>query len=586
MQAHKVWSTLIAIVILYGGYHLYGVFTAPSTATRYITTNVATGTVVATMSETGQVSASQQLSLASKAGGQVLSLYVTPGQHVVAGQSIAQLDSTDARQALQSAQLSLQNQELSYQQTTSSSTLALNLFTAQNSVVNAQTSLQKTHDASYASIASIYSNLSSVLNSLDHVLHDSNATGRPLQQNIDAYADTVGIRDNNIPVFKNSAQVSYDAAVAAHNTALVSYKATTSLASNDDLVALADETYTATKMLAEAVKNTHDFFDRVNTDYTFYNLGSDSALTTLLATIDTDTTTVNSDLSTVLTIKSNIVSSEQTLAQAQNTLETTQGGANTLTVQSAALALRQAQNAVSTAEQNLSYTTVTAPFSGTVAALSIQRYQTISNGTTVATMVSDNQNVNISVNEVDAAKLAVGQKAMISFDALPNVTIAGTVSSVNSIGTVSQGVVSYSAVVTFDTPNASVKSGMSATVDIVTGTATGLVVPSSAVKGASGQNYVQVFDPPLPAAAVAQAGASGISSAVAPARVPVVTGLSGDSSVIVTSGLTEGAQVVVQTIAGTAITPSPAAQSTSLFGGTRAGGAATGGGNAVRILGR
>ena len=34
-------------------------------------------------------------------------------------------------------------------------------------------------------------------------------------------------------------------------------------------------------------------------------------------------------------------------------------------------------------------------------------------------MVSDNQSVALSVNEVDAAKLKVGQKATLTFDALP-----------------------------------------------------------------------------------------------------------------------------------------------------------------------
>ena len=563
-RAHRFWSAVIILLVLYGGYRAYAAFTAPSTATRYVTTTVATGTVVAAMSETGQVSASSELSLASKASGQVVAVYVNPGQHVYAGQALAQIDATDAQQALRSAKLALANQELSYTQATATSTLALNLLTAETNVTNAETALQKTHDASYASLASIYSDLSTVLNSLDHALHDSNVTGHATQENIDAFADTVSLQDGSINVFKNSAQTSYDAAVTAYNAALVGYKATPLSAANDEITALADSTYAAVKAVAQATKDTHDFFDRVNTDYTFYNLGTSNTLATLLTTVNGNTTTVNGDLANALTAKSNIVSAEQSLASMQNALAQAEGGANALTVQTATLQLQQAEDAVTNAEQTLADYTVTAPFSGTVAAVSIQQYETIGTGTTVATMVSDNQNVNISVNEVDAAKLAVGQKATITFDALPDVSIAGTVSSVNTIGTVSQGVVSYAAVVTFDTPNASVKPGMSATVDIVTGSDTGLVVPTSAVKTTGGASYIQVFDPPL----AGSDAAGGTPSAVPPTRIPVVTGLSDDTNVIIKSGVASGAQVVTQTIAGTA-TPSAASQSTSLFGGSR-----------------
>ena len=87
--AHKVIATIIVLVILYGGYVLYGMVTTPSTATRYVTTNVATGTVVASVSETGQVSASSNISILSKSSGEVLSLRVTAGQHVEAGTALA-----------------------------------------------------------------------------------------------------------------------------------------------------------------------------------------------------------------------------------------------------------------------------------------------------------------------------------------------------------------------------------------------------------------------------------------------------------------------------------------------------------------
>ncbi len=579
--AHKVWAGLIALVVLYGGYQAYGALTAAPTATRYVTTTVATGTVVASMSETGQVSASHQLTLSPKASGQVVAVYVTPGEQVYAGQAIAQLDASDALQSLANAKLSLQNQQITYAQATASSTLALSLLQAQNGATNAGTSLQKTHDASYASLASVYTDLSSVTSDLDSVLHDYNVPGRSTQQNLQAFADTVSTNDSSISIYSNSAQTSFDAAVAAYNSALAVYKATPYSATDDQLKALADTTYTAAQAVAEAVKDAHDFFDRVKTDYTLYNLQAPSALTNLLGTVGSDTSTITNDLSATLTAKSNLISAEQSLAEAEDALQKAEGGANTLTVQQATLALRQAEQSVASAEQTVADYTVTAPFTGTIASVGVQKYDQASSGTNVATLVAHQQNVDISVNEVDAAKLKVGQKASITFDALPDLTIAGTVASVDTIGTVSQGVVSYDAVIEFDTPNDQVKPGMSATVEIITDTASGLVVPSSAVKTAGGASYVQVFNPPLSGSDTPP----GVISAAAPTRVPVTTGLSGDTDTIITGGLSAGEQVVVSSSGvSSSAAKSTAAQSTSVFGGggaTRSasfGGGARGGG--------
>lgn len=573
---HKVVATVIMFAVLYGGYYIYGKLTAPSSATRYVTATVATGTVVAVLTETGQVNASHQITLSPQASGQVVGIYVKPGDTVYAGQIIAELDATTAVQSLRSAELALKNAELSYQQATASTTLALNLVVAKNGSTNAQIALQKAHDDAYASIASIYSDLSSVVSGLDTVLHNSNVAGRTNQQNVAAFADLVSPYDASIGIYKNSAEISYTAAYAAYMAGLAAYKATNSGISSDELVALARSTYAAAQAVAEAVRNSHDFFDRVTTDYSLYNLGTSQTLAGLLSSTNAYTATVSGDLGSALSSQSAIVSAKQAVAQAENTLQTVASGSNALTVQQAALSLQQAKNSVTSAQIAVANYSVVAPFRGQIAAVGVQKYDQAGSGTAVATLVTAEKTASVSVNEIDASKIRVGQKATLTFDALPDVSIVGTVASVDSVGTVSQGVVSYSVIIGFDTPNGSVMPGMSVTADIVTGSASGLVVPQSAVKVAGGESYVQVFDPPLAGSETS----TGAPSNVAPARVPVVTGLASDTSVIVTSGLSAGTQVVTQTIPGTAAVP--AAKSPSLLGGS-SGGASAG---SVRALTR
>ncbi|MGH7174837.1 MAG: biotin/lipoyl-binding protein, partial [Minisyncoccia bacterium] len=330
---HKFWSLVIVIILCYGGYRVYAAATAPSTAPSYITTSVASGTVVAAMTETGQVSASQQLSLSPKASAEVLAVYATPGEHVYAGQVIAQLDASDALQSLANAKLSLQNEQIQYQQATATSTLALNLTGAQNGVTSAQLALQKAHDGAYSSIAGVYTDLSAIITDLNGILHDSDVLSRTSEQNLAAYTDLVSGNDNQIPVFGNSAETSYQAALAAYNSAVIAYKAAGLSSSDQDLQTLATNTYTAAQTVAEAVKDAHDFYDRVTTDENINNFKTDTTLAGLLTRTNTDETTVSNDLSTTLSVQTNIVSAEQSLAEAENTLTETQGGSNTLTLQ-------------------------------------------------------------------------------------------------------------------------------------------------------------------------------------------------------------------------------------------------------------
>ena len=547
--AHKAISTIVALVILYGGYSAYGILTSPPTTTRYVTTTAATGTVVASITETGQVSASSNITIQSQSSGEVLSLPVTAGQHVVAGQALAYIDPTTAQQNITSAERALQSAQIS-------------LATAENNVA-------QTRASGYNDVSAAFLNLPSVVTGLDTVLHGYTVPGHLYQMNEVAYSAIAQPYDPSLQEAGLIAESAYQKAYTSYTKAIADFRATPRTADNATVDALIEESYQVVADLSDALRASTNFLDSVNTAFINHNVSVPSTLAGHISTLTGYTTTTNG----YVTSLSNDVAS---LANDSQGLTGSGTATDPLVIQSSKLSVQTEQDALAQAQLALANTVVRAPFNGVVGQLSVQQYQTIGSGVSVATLVSDNQNVAISVNEVDAAKLKVGQKATLTFDALPNVSIAGTVSSVNAIGTVSSGVVSYAATVTFDTPNPNVLPGMSATADIIIGTETGFVVPQSAVKTTSGQSYVLTFIPPL-----ANSGSStGAASTVAPTRTIVTTGLSDNTNIIIEKGLSVGTQVVTQTIAGTAATTvSSAAQSTSIFGGGR-----TGGGGAIRAL--
>ncbi len=255
--------------------------------------------------------------------------------------------------------------------------------------------------------------------------------------------------------------------------------------------------------------------------------------TTQVTNANTSTTT-----KTITTLDIEVAAQQVTTAELGVTSAQTQ-------IESAKLALQQAKDTAAARQ-------VTAPIDGTVTTLNIGDGDTLgstssasssASGSGASTSASSSSSAlvitdlssfeaTVTLAEADIASVKVGQKATMTFDALPDLTLTGKVESVDSAGTVSQGVVSYTVTIVPDVANDSVKGGMTVTADIITSvTSDALVVPSTAVKSdSSGGNYVQIL------------------TDGSPVSQTVVVGTSNDSYTQITSGLTEGQKVVTATI--------------------------------------
>jgi HlyD family secretion protein len=251
---------------------------------------------------------------------------------------------------------------------------------------------------------------------------------------------------------------------------------------------------------------------------------------------------------------------------------------STLDTQSSQLSITQQENSLQTAKDNLSYYSIYAPFDGIIASVPVQKGQNVGSGTTLSTIITTKQIANVSLNEIDVAKIQLGQKVTLTFDAIPNLTITGKIAQIDSVGTVSQGVVNYNVKISFDTYDSSVKPGMSVNAAIITNVHQDvLTVPNGAVKTSGGASYVQTFSAPLPAPA---AGVQGSPSAVPPTSQTITVGISNNTSTEILSGLNEGDTIVTRTISPTGTTATTTAPSIL---GTPGGGAR--GGGAIRIGG-
>ncbi len=588
--AHKIISSLALVAIVGGGWYAYSLVTAPSSATSYILGTVSTNTIVSSVSESGQIAAFNTVNIQPKVSGSITKVYVKVGQAVHTGQALMSIDDTTALQQYNNDKATLAADELQYQK--DAATAPISFQNDQTALTNAQQSLADEYSNAYDVLATTYLDEPTVSTGLNEALYGYDFSTNGSQQNIDALGNlfTSTSQVQQVQSFQTSAKADYASARVLYDPAVLAYKGTSRSSSNADITAVLQQSIDSTTALAQAAQSTLNFLSEVQSLATANNQKLPSAFTTLQTNARSYLSTVNSDLNNLLAEKKTLTNDAQTVTTDQQNVQLDQvgntNGANPISLQIEANNIEKEKQTIATDATNLSYYTVVAPFNGTISAVDIQVGGNAGSAA-VASIISNNSIAQLSVNEVDAAKINLGQKATLTFDAIPNLTMTGTVAEIDPAGTVSQGVVTYNLQISLDTQDARVKSGMSVNANIQTALAqNALTVPSSAVKTTNGTSYILAFTPPIASSTVAASGSQGVTSATPPMSVPVTLGISDNTNTQILSGLTPGEQIVVRAVIGTATTKTAAATATSRTTGGAAGGFGGGGaagGSTIRL---
>jgi HlyD family secretion protein len=635
LKKHKLVSGLIILVIVAGGYYGYQRVNNVKAETRYVVGTVSKDTIITTVSGSGQISASNQVDIKPKASGDVIKVAVQAGQTVKAGDLLVQLDPQTAQKAVRDAEVNLQTAKLSLQklvqpatayqllQATNALTSAQDTLTklqlsqgtdyqkSQNTSQQAQDNLNSDYNSAFNNISSTFLNLPTIINDLNNILYSNDigasesSIGKD-QWNVAALMNSTYAGDQlKLQTFQDQAEADYKAAQAKYDTVFNDYKNAGRYSDQTTIDNLLTETLDATKAMAQAAKSESNYLDAWTNSRTLYGFSVFAKVTahqTSLATYISQTNsslisltssqaTIQSDKQAIINAVSDLqqqtqnnpldlTAAQDNVKQAQASLDQLKAGADPLDIKNQQLAIVQRQNALTDALQQLDDYSVRAPFDGTIAVINVKVGDTASSGTAVATIITPQMVAEISLNEVDAAKISVGQAATLTFDAIPDLDITGKVGEVDTLGTVSQGVVTYNVKIALDTQDNRIKSGMSVTANIITNVHQDvLVVPNSAIKTSGNSSYVEVPNEQIDLTA-AGTSSNGIVLATPPRRQVIQVGLANDTNTEVTSGLNEGDQIVTRTIAAsTAATTAQSGQSLFNLGG--GGNRSFGGGGAA-----
>ncbi len=563
-KKHKKISLAAALILAAGVYFVFKPGQGDVAKIVYSYGTASRGAIVQSVSGTGQISAARQSDLKSKVSGEVLEVKVSAGEAVKAGDTIARIDDSDARAAVADARAALENVQLSLEKL-NEPVDELSLLQARNSLVQAEESLasdkedlDKKYEQGFNSVAAAFVSLPSILAGLqDLVTGASSFVTQFSPTYVDYYAESIKAYDAQAPELMVGAANSYQKAKMKYDQNFQAYKSASQFSNQEQIEALIKQTYETARVVAEALKQSNTLVQRYQDVLYDQNLTPQNFSSTHLNSLSGYITKNNSLLNDLLSASENIVSAknaivsdERAIDEKTKSLANLNEGPEEIDLKSQQLAVEQKKRALASAVEALGDYTIRAPFDGVIASVDIEKGDEIAANAAAATVITDNQIATITLNEIDIAKVKVGQKATLSFSAVEGLTAAGKVAQVDAIGSVSQGVVSYGVTIALDSENESVKSGMSITATIITEMKQDvLMVPSAAVRTDDQGSYVLA-----PAA-------GGVDSVE---QRPVVAGLSDDTNVEIVEGLNEGDQVVVsssKTSVSKTSTQSPASRS-------------------------
>jgi HlyD family secretion protein len=497
----------VIVVLVVGGIWF---FVARSHKTTYQFVAVKRGTVTEIVSVTGNVTTTRSVDLGFQNGGTIAAVSYNEGDHVNAGDVIAQLDTQDLEAQLAEAKANVDSETATLKNLQAGPTpqnVAVSqaaLASAEQTLNNAYASVPNTITSAYASandavrnqLSAFFTNAETSNPQVTFPLSDSQIANNISSERTQATAELNAWQAEDQSITPGTASSTLDTAIQSTLAHLATVKTllTTALDAIVNATNLAATTATAYKTNVTAGLNE-----------------------------------VNSSIGSVDALAQNIASNKAAVVEAEAQLDLTLAGSTQNAIDAQAAQVEQAQANVQSIQVKINEASLVSPMSGVITAQEAKVGEIASPGISVTSLIADNAlEVDADVPEVDIGKIATGDQVAMTLDAFPNETFAGKVFYIDPAQTLVSGVVDYLIKVSFSQNDPRVRSGLTANLDITTQTKNNvLILPQYAIL----QNDTGAFVKTLSQSAVVQS--------------PVTLGISDQSgNVEVASGTTEGEQVI------------------------------------------
>lgn len=491
----RAWIIIIIILVVTIGYFATKSF-FKNPLEGYVLEAAGEGEVLQSVSETGSVKATDNVTLGFKAGGRIQEIRANVGDVVKKGQIIAGVDASQVAFQLKNYQAALDVARAQYDK-------LINGYTPEDIKI-----YQDARDSAQQDLNGAYISAVNTLNDTYTKTYNSYTTAIFLRDSYFAVGDQQGIKvQNSIDV------ISYVLADIKTNL--------DSADSNSAIDSAISNTIAGLKKVYDSLKIIRDQCDQG----IYYTKVS----STDKAAMDTQKTNINTALTNVTGDQQDIVSYKLALQKAENnlTLREAEPRAEDISVYQAQI--KQAEANVNLYQSQLADTYLRSPIDGRITDVDAKVGEVVSANEAVVRLLSSNPfQIKVDIYEQDIVNVKIADIAKISLVAFPKQAYEGKVLSIDPGEKIVDNVVYYEVTIDFPLQPEGVKSGMTADIVIETNKKENVLrISKNAVQDIDNKDIVQV------------AARGKIESR------EITTGLEGNDFVEVVSGLQAGDLIVL-----------------------------------------
>lgn len=414
------------------------------------------------VSISGKVVASEEVELGFKNGGRITGVFYSVGEGlggkktVKEGTIIAKLDTKDAEQSLREAEIGLESAKLS-----------LAKLKLENSTENLNTDLQKAYDDGFTGVSNALLDFSTTISNLKDILSENNLSDNAARMSGNT---AVSYRDK-------AEELYYDAKIAFEKNRK-DFRLLSRNSPKNEIEKIINDVYETSRIFSDAIKNTKNLVDYLSDDS-----NDPSGYVSSKNSLAEYANTVNGHLAVLLSAKNDIKSYKDVFSSTD------------LDIGDAILTIKQKENDLWNAKNELADYFIKAPFDGVITKVDAKIGEIASPDMPLVTIMSDGVfQIESFVPEVSIAKIKMGDEAIVTLDAYGDgVLFNAKVISIDPAETIRDGVSTYKIKLQFNVADERIKSGMTASVSIVTFSKPGvIVVPGGVVFEKDGKKMVQV----------------------------------------------------------------------------------------------
>lgn len=569
----------IILTLIISGYFGYKNLFIKDDTKSYATTEVKRGDLTVSVSGSGQVSVSDQLNIKSKVSGDIVYVGVQNGQEVKRGALLAQIDIHDAEKLIRDNKTELETAQLELEELLSPPN-ELVLLQAENDLAQtkeskqrAEDNIEKAYEDAFNTVALAFLDLPTTVTGLRDILYSyeiakSETNISDYSWNVSVFKNYVGYENGyeektEIDQLIDNSISDYEIAREKYEENFENYQNASRYSEKETVEILLNETIEAAKAIAETVKRETSVLDY----WVDYRSQESLQVFNKISEYQTDlkgyTSNTNNHLLSLLSIQRSLQDNREELINAERLIEEKElsllnlkTGADDLEIRAQNIIIQQKKDALFDAELNLTDHYIYAPFEGIISSTVVKKNESVSSNAIITTLITKQKIAEIILNEIDIAKVKNGQEVNITFDAIEDLNIIGEVIEIDTLGSITQGVVTYDIKIAFDIQDERVKPGMSLSVSIITEIRENILfISSSAISEQGEMSYVNIVKGITAKTNQITKNTARIVSESTHEfqKQPIQIGISNDTMTEVIDGLKEGDIIVMQAISSDAV---------------------------------